>query len=216
MQCHITVVLSGSKSSHLTGVLVCTGWYSLDRSPPWTLTHHPPGKLRQRSLLPVGKLWNSASSHGPLHDPAAMAPRTAQRRGTIGEPVRLQSEVGSVGLVGPGSFSLGLFSWFCAGLGSFFSSTGLAIDASPSMQHIHAVKADKLTAPAVFTRLLAPCWSIKPPKATTASVRRHKRDDSVGCTNLTRPTVLRKTSQLAISTTGFVRRSAASSEPGVC
>ena len=132
VQCHITVVLSGSKSSHLTGVLVCTGWYSLDRSPPWTLTHHPPVKLRQRSLLPVGKLWNSASSHGPLHDPAAMAPRTAQRRGTIGEPVRLQSEVGSVGLAGPGSFSLGLFSCSCAGLDLVFSSTGLAIDASPS------------------------------------------------------------------------------------
>ena len=87
--------------------------------------------------------------------------------------MRLQSGVDSVGLVGPGSFSLGLFSCSCAGLGSLFSSTGLAIDTSPSTQYIHAVKADKLIAPAIFTSWLAPFWSTNPPRTTTASARRY-------------------------------------------
>lgn len=56
-QCHTTVTRSASRSSGRTGVEVCTGWNSLDLSPPWTRQYHP-----RMNTGRVSQAGNSSSS----------------------------------------------------------------------------------------------------------------------------------------------------------
>ena len=99
-------------------------WYGLDNR-AWISVDHEPGHTIRPEDCATGQCGLSASlgilhhskAHPSVHQPWL---DHEERRGEerLEEPVRLQSGVDSVGLVGPGSFSLGLFflflcwSWF--------------------------------------------------------------------------------------------------------